>query len=88
MSRQHQKSLQLTVRGVSPQVAEIFRRRASEGRKSLNQVLVDALTASAGLTEQPVRRRDLSDLAGRWVEDPDFDEALAAQDVVDESMWR
>jgi hypothetical protein len=31
--------------------------------------------------------RDLSDIAGTWQEDENFDRALAEQDQVDESMW-
>jgi hypothetical protein len=30
---------------------------------------------------------DLDDLAGQWVEDPEFDAAVEAQDQVDESLW-
>ena len=43
-------------------------------------MLVEALTASAGLSGEPIRYRDLSDLAGHWVEDPEFDRILAEQD--------
>ena len=35
-----------------------------------------------------VRKRDLSFVVGTWQEDPAFDEAIAAQDTVDEEMWR
>jgi len=34
------------------------------------------------------RRRDVRDIAGNWVDDPAFDQALAEQDTVDERMWR
>ena len=34
------------------------------------------------------RRRDLSDLAGTWVEDPAFDQAIRDQDVVDPDLWK
>jgi hypothetical protein len=37
-------------------------------------------------TDRP--RRDLSDLAGTWVEDPGFDQALAGQDQVDPELWK
>jgi len=35
-----------------------------------------------------VRKRDLSSLVGTWQEDPEFDEAIADQDKVDEELWR
>ena len=31
---------------------------------------------------------DLDRLVGTWVEDPEFDEAIRAQDLVDEVLWR
>jgi len=40
------------------------------------------------LSEAPVRQRDLSDIAGTWQEDPEFDQAIAEQDQIDEQMWR
>ena len=46
----------------------------------------------AARTEPPLndktRHRDLTDLAGTWVEDPAFDQAIADQDVVDEDLWK
>lgn len=34
------------------------------------------------------RRRDLSDLAGSWVEDPAFEEAMIDQDQIDPALWK
>jgi hypothetical protein len=34
------------------------------------------------------RKRDLSDIAGTWVEDPAFDEAIEAQRQIDPDMWK
>jgi hypothetical protein len=36
----------------------------------------------------PLRQRDVSDIAGTWQEDPEFDQAVADQDRVDEGLWR
>lgn len=80
---------QHTVRGVPHSVDRALRERANAEGKSLNQVLVEALTKASGTlgpAEPPLR--DLDALAGRWQEDPAFDEALRAQDQVDESLWR
>ena len=42
----------------------------------------------AGLGETTLQRRDLSDIAGTWKEDRDFDEAIADQDRIDERLRR
>lgn len=55
---------------------------------SLNEAAVDALAEGAGLTGSPRKRRDLQDIAGTWKSDKASEEALAAQDQVDEGLWR
>jgi hypothetical protein len=66
-----------------------LRRKATEEGKSLNEVLRQALLKEAGLAGQERRTYDdLDHLAGTWVEDPEFDAAIAAQDVIDESLWK
>jgi hypothetical protein len=35
----------------------------------------------------PSERRDLSDVVGTWISDPEFDTAIADQDRVDEPCW-
>jgi hypothetical protein len=61
---------------------------AREQGKSLNEVAVEALARGFGLGEAQIRRRDLRDIAGSWKKDPAFDRAIAAQDTLDEEMWR
>jgi len=78
---------QLTVRNVPPQVEKALRRKAAEEKKSLNGVLVEALTQAAGLSPEGNVFTDLDCLAGIWVEDPAFDEAIRLQDTVDEETW-
>jgi len=46
------------------------------------------LSAGLGLGTKRVKRRDLSDLVGSWVEDPAFDEAIRDQDRIDPEMWK
>jgi len=79
--------MQYTIRGVSPAVDAAIRRRARATGASLNQVANEALAEGAGVGREH-RRRDLSDVAGTWKRDRAFDAALAAQDVVDEALWR
>ena len=80
--------MQYTLRDVpSPVDAELRRRARIEG-KSLNAIAIEALIRGAGLSEAPIRMRDLSDIAGTWQEDPEFDQAVAEQDRIDEQLWR
>jgi hypothetical protein len=65
-----------------------LRRRAREQGKSLNEVAIEALASGAGVSERPRRQRDLRDIAGTWRNDRAFDRALAAQDAIDEELWR
>ena len=55
---------------------------------SLNAAAVDALIEGAGLTGAPRKRRHLDDIAGSWKADKAVESALAAQDEVDESLWK
>jgi hypothetical protein len=62
---------------------------AQKGSKSLNEVLRDALIREAEGTGLPERMyTDLDALAGSWVDVPGFDDAIRAQDRVDEALWR
>ena len=80
-----ERTVQFTVRGVPGQVEKALKRKAAISGKSLNKVLVEALSHEAGL-EQELVYRDLDPLAGTWEDDPDFDEALRAQDQVDPAL--
>jgi hypothetical protein len=81
-------AVQYTVRSVPPHIDKALRRKAQEGRKSLNEVLRDALIREAEGTDLPARYTDLDALAGSWVDVPGFDDAIQAQDRVDEALWR
>jgi len=80
--------MQYTIRNVPDMLDEALRRAARERGKSLNEVAIEALARGAGVTGERCQRRDLSDIAGTWRKDPAFGRALAAQDTVDEEMWR
>jgi hypothetical protein len=80
--------MQYTIRKVPDTLDEALRRAAREQGKSLNEVAIEALFRGAGLTGECERQRDLSDIAGTWRKDPAFDDARAAQDTIDEGMWR
>ena len=76
--------VQYTVRGVPAEVDRALRRKAAKRKLSLNQVIVDELTVAA-IGDKP--RADFSDLVGRWMPDPAFDEILASQRQIDWEKW-
>jgi hypothetical protein len=79
--------MQYTIRDVASAVDAALRRRARATGASLNRVANEALAEGAGVgRERP--RRDLSDIAGTWKRDRSIEAALAAQDVIDEALWR
>ena len=82
-------TVQYTVRSVPAHIDKALRRKAQQGRKSLNEVLRDALIREAEGTDLPERvYTDLDALVGSWVDVPGFDDAIHAQDRVDEALWR
>lgn len=81
-----QADVQYTVRGVSPEIDAALRLRARQRGISLNQLLVEELSAAAGGHGRRYRR--LRDLGGRWKDDPEFDKILAEQRVIDPDLWR
>ena len=80
--------MQYTIRNVPETLDAMLRDQAKKEGKSLNQVVLEAIARAFGIPSEPVRRRDLSDLAGSWIEDPEFDRAIQDQDGVDEDLWR
>ena len=80
--------MQYTTRGIPAVVDDALRERARAAGKSLNEVVVDALAAGAGVTAAPPRRRDLSEVAGAWKTEKAVEAALAAQDEPDEDLWK
>ena len=79
--------MQYTLRNVPKSVDEALRRRARAQHRSLNDVLIECLQTALGLAGEPVKRRDLSALAGRWQADPECDAALDEQRRVDQDLW-
>jgi hypothetical protein len=80
--------MQYTIRRIPRSVDEALRRRARTEGKSLNEVALDVLRDGLGLRGEPVVRRDLSDIAGTWQQEAAVEAALAAQDQVDEDLWK
>jgi plasmid stability protein len=80
--------MQYTIRNIPDYLDAALRVSAEQQGKSLNEVAIDALVRGAGLTEERISKRDLHDIAGSWRKDPAFESALAAQNTIDEAMWR
>jgi plasmid stability protein len=80
--------MQYTIRNVPNSLDAALRRRARERGKSINEVAIEALARGVGATEERIRHRDLRFMIGTWQNDPEVDDAIAAQDTVDEDMWR
>lgn len=78
-------ALQYSIRGVPAELDRALRHKAAERKQSLNQVILDELTAAA-LGRQ--KRIDFSDLVGQWVPDPEFDEMIAAQRRIHPEEWK
>jgi len=76
---------QYTIRGIPQEVDRALRQKAARQKRSLNQVIVEELTAA---TFGVKRKTDLSDVAGGWIPDPAFDEILAAQRQIDWDRWK
>jgi len=53
----------------------------------MNEVTIEAIADGLGLRGEHQKRRDLSDLAGRWVKDAAVDKALEDQRAVDDALW-
>jgi hypothetical protein len=77
--------IQYTIRGVPAEVDRLLRQKAAARHQSLNQVVVEELaTATIGRRQ----RADFSELAGKWVDDPAFDEIIATQRQIDWAKWK
>ena len=80
--------MQYTLRGIPAALDEAIRERAKTEGKSLNEVAVEALADGLGLGDEDIVRRDLSDVVGTWRKEAAVEAALAAQDRVDEGLWK
>jgi hypothetical protein len=80
--------MQYTIRGIPPAVDQALRKRAQTSGKSLNEAAIEALAEGVGVADSPRKRRDLSDIVGTWLPDPQLEEALADQRRIDEELWR
>ena len=80
--------MQYTLRNVPKHVDRLLRQWAKREHKSLNDVLLAALSLAVGLAGEPPPQRDLTDVAGSWASDPDLERGLQEQRRIDPELWR
>jgi hypothetical protein len=83
---EHKK--QYTIRGVSGRMDQVLREKAASYGVSLNEATLSVIARGLGIEEGAVANHDLDDLAGTWVQDEAFDEAMQAMDRIDEGLWK
>ena len=80
--------VQYTLRQIPPVLDEALRRKSRRDGKSINQTAIEVLHTGLALNGDSVIHRDLDFMAGTWVEDASFDQAIRDQDRVDSKLWR
>jgi hypothetical protein len=76
---------QLTIRGVSPELAHRLKELARTRKESVNTTALRILEGAAGVSE---RRKRLARYATWTAADvKEFDVALASQRAIDEELW-
>lgn len=81
-------AIQYTIRGVTPALDRCIRKKAAHEGQSLNTIAMALLERGLGLSGDAVRYTDLDDLAGTWVDDPSFDDAVARLHRVEPDLWK
>ena len=81
-----------TLDNIPEHLDRALRKRAAAEHKSLDATIIDLLARGVGVEPSqpsaPVKHRDLSDIAGTWEEDPEFDAILEEQNRIDPEMWK
>ena len=75
--------MNLQIQNIPSQIDQALRARAQAQGKTVDQVALEAIEAGLGLRVSGTKQRDLSDIAGTWVEDPIFDEVRRSHEIID-----
>jgi hypothetical protein len=86
--RNEAKSTQYTIRGIPPSVDRALRKLAGKQSKSLNRVLLEAVSAAAGLECEAELNHDLDGFINTWIPDRKTEAALVEQRKVDLKDWK
>ncbi len=77
-----------TISDIPEDIEQALRQKAANEGRSMSEVSIEALRKGVAAASAPARRRDLQDIVGSWVADPETDRALAEQRVIDPQAWR
>jgi hypothetical protein len=80
--------MQYTIRGIPASLDLGLRQYAKAKAKSLNQILIETLSAGLGIFRQTPKNEELRALARTWVDDPVADKAFAEMRTIDEDLWK
>ena len=83
----------VTIRGVEPEVAERLKLTAAEQGKSINQLTLEIIKESLGLTKKKKYSReydDLDDLFGKWStkEFKEIHAKITKERRIDQELWK
>ena len=74
-----------SIRGIPREVDHTLRDMAARRGTSLNRLIGEELTRTA---LGSIQKADFSDLVGRWVPDPGFDDVISSQRQIDREKWK
>jgi plasmid stability protein len=80
--------MQYTIRDIPDDVNKALRAKAQAEGKSINQTVVDVLRQGLCLENPLQKKRDLSDIAGTWIEDREFNKAMEDFERIDPEEWK
>jgi plasmid stability protein len=81
--------MQYTLENVPEELDQALRQRAAAEHKSLEAAILDALARGLGVESQkPVKRRDLSGIAGRGLIDAEMKAVFEEQRRIDPDLWK
>lgn len=82
----------ITIRGITAEMAREIKKRAGEGKLSINEWLLRLLKQSVGLDKKPLfpEHHDLDNLSGGWSEKEaeEFNRRLECFDRIDREQWK
>lgn len=79
--------MQYTLRNFPRELDQALRQKARKEGRSLNEIAIEALARGVGIQGEIPKNHDLDFAIGSWVEDPEFEKAIAAQSQIDPELW-
>jgi hypothetical protein len=75
--------MRYTIRNIPKAVDAALRRRAKRQGRTLNEVVVEAMTEALGILTESPRRRSVRDILGARPKDPELEAALCEHRQID-----